>query len=157
MNVPAIAVSGASGLVGQRLLPLLADDPHVDRVIALDVREPAQRSTKLEFHRIDIAGTDLRPVLEGVDVVVHLAGVVVMFWRPLQTLVVMRMLGARRATPDQAQRLEPAWRSVAQQLGIRPRRYALAVLPSDALNAFACGGSLLVVTAYAIDTCPATR
>jgi len=85
---------------------------------------------------------------------VHLAGVVVMFWRPLQTLVVMRMLGARRATPDQAQRLEPAWRSVAQQLGIRPRRYALAVLPSDELNAFACGGSLLVVTAYAIDTLP---
>ena len=49
-------------------------------------------------------------------------------------LLVMRMLGARRATPDQARRLEPAWRSVAQQLGIRPRRYALAVLPSDELN-----------------------
>jgi Zn-dependent protease with chaperone function len=85
---------------------------------------------------------------------VHLAAVVVMFWRPLQAVLVMRMLGARRATPEQAGRLEPAWRSVAQQLGIRPRRYALAVLPSDELNAFACGGSLLVVTSYAIDTLP---
>jgi len=84
----------------------------------------------------------------------HLALVVLMFWRPLQTVVVMRMLGARKATPEQAQRLEPAWRSVAQQLGIRPRRYALAVLPSDELNAFACGGSLLVVTSYAIDALP---
>lgn len=76
MNVPAIAVSGASGLVGQRLLAMLGDVGHVDRVVALDARAPAQRSTKLEFHRVDIAGTDLRPVLEGVDVVVHLAGVV---------------------------------------------------------------------------------
>ena len=84
----------------------------------------------------------------------HLALVVVMFWRPLQTVLVMRMLGAGRATNDEAARLEPAWRSVAQQLGIRPRRYALAVLPSDELNAFACGGSLLVVTSYAIETLP---
>ena len=76
MNAPSIAVTGASGLVGQRLLPLLTGDPAVERVVALDVREPALRSTKLEFHRVDIAGTELRPVLEGVDVVVHLAGVV---------------------------------------------------------------------------------
>jgi len=84
----------------------------------------------------------------------HLGLVVVMFWRPLQTVLVMRMLGASRATVDEAAQLEPAWRSVAQQLGIRPRRYALAVLPSDELNAFACGGSLLVVTSYAIETLP---
>ena len=86
--------------------------------------------------------------------VVHLASVVVMFWRPLQTVLVMRMLGASRATYDEAARLEPAWRSVAHQLGIKPKRYALAVLPSDELNAFACGGSLLVVTSYAIETLP---
>jgi len=85
---------------------------------------------------------------------IHLAGVVVMFVRPLQAVLVMRMLGARRADADQARRLEPAWRSVAQQLGIPPRRYALAVLPSEELNAFACGGSLLVVTAYAIEALP---
>jgi Zn-dependent protease with chaperone function len=86
--------------------------------------------------------------------VAHLAGVVVMFWRPLQTVLVMRMLGAARASVEEASRLEPAWRSVAQQLSIRPRRYRLAVLPSDELNAFACGGSLLVVTSYAIETLP---
>ncbi|MET0627648.1 MAG: NAD-dependent epimerase/dehydratase family protein [Acidimicrobiia bacterium] len=74
--MPAIAVTGASGLVGQRLLPLLAADASVERVVALDVREPQSRSAKITFHRVDIAGTDLRPVLAGVDVVVHLAGVV---------------------------------------------------------------------------------
>jgi nucleoside-diphosphate-sugar epimerase len=76
MDVPAIAVTGASGLVGQRLLPRLADHPDVTRVVALDVREPEWRGRALEFHRVDIAGTDLKPILEGVDTVVHLAGVV---------------------------------------------------------------------------------
>jgi len=76
MNVVVIALTGASGLVGQRLLPLLADDPRVEQVVALDARDLHRRQAKVTFHRVDIAGTDLRPVLEGVDVVVHLAGVV---------------------------------------------------------------------------------
>ena len=86
--------------------------------------------------------------------VLHLSAVVVTFWRPLQNVLVMRMLGARRASPEQARRLEPAWRSVAQQLGLPRRRFALAVLASDELNAFACGGSLLIVTSYAIEALP---
>ena len=85
---------------------------------------------------------------------VHLGAIVIMFWRPLQTVLVMRMLGASRATQDEAARLEPAWRSVADRLDIKTKRYALAVLPSDDLNAFACGGSLLVITSYAIETLP---
>ena len=76
MDVPSVAITGASGLVGSRLLPLLDADPAIDRVVALDVREPDARRSKVEFHRVDIAGTELRPLLEGVDVVVHLAGVV---------------------------------------------------------------------------------
>ena len=76
MEVPAIAVTGASGLVGQRLLPLLVEHPDVTRVVALDVREPGWHSRNLEFHRVDIAGTDLKPLFEGIDTVVHLAGVV---------------------------------------------------------------------------------
>jgi nucleoside-diphosphate-sugar epimerase len=76
MEVPAIAVTGASGLVGQRFLPLLVAHPAVTRVVALDVREPGWRSRNLEFQRVDIAGTELKPLLEGIDTVVHLAGVV---------------------------------------------------------------------------------
>ncbi len=33
-------------------------------------------------------------------------------------------------------------------------RFVIAVLPIDELNAFACGGHLVVVTSYAIDTLP---
>jgi len=76
MDVHSIAVTGASGLVGQRLLSLLAADPSVRRIVGLDVREPDRRVRALEFNRVDIAGVELRPLLEGVDVVVHLAGVV---------------------------------------------------------------------------------
>jgi nucleoside-diphosphate-sugar epimerase len=76
MEVSAVAVTGASGLVGQRLLPLLAVHPDVTRVVALDVREPEWRSRRVEFQRVDIAGTELKPLLEGIDTVVHLAGVV---------------------------------------------------------------------------------
>jgi nucleoside-diphosphate-sugar epimerase len=74
--VHRIAVTGAAGLVGRHLLPALADHPAVEGVVGLDVREPDRRPKAVGFHRVDIAGTPLRPVLEGVDVVVHLAGVV---------------------------------------------------------------------------------
>ena len=84
----------------------------------------------------------------------HLAAGFVMFLRPMQSMLTMRLLGAHPPQPEQAIRLEPAWRSVAQQLNLPPRRFRLAVLDSDELNAFACGGSLLVVTSYAIEVLP---
>jgi UDP-glucose 4-epimerase len=76
MGVHSVAVTGASGLVGRHLLPVLASHPDVDRVLGLDVREPERRPRAVEFARVDIAGTELKPLLEGIDVVVHLAGVV---------------------------------------------------------------------------------
>jgi nucleoside-diphosphate-sugar epimerase len=62
-------------LLGQRLLPLL-DAAGFERIVGLDVRDPARRTRHLQFHRVDIAGTDLRPLLEGVDTIVHLAAIV---------------------------------------------------------------------------------
>jgi UDP-glucose 4-epimerase len=76
MDVVAIAVTGASGLVGQRLLPRLAEDDQVTRLIGLDVREPRRRVRDLHFHRVDIGGAELKPLLEAADVLVHLATVV---------------------------------------------------------------------------------
>jgi nucleoside-diphosphate-sugar epimerase len=76
MSMHSVAVTGASGLVGRHLLPVLAEHADVARVVGLDVREPERRPRTVEFHRVDIAGTELKPLLEGIDVVVHLAGVV---------------------------------------------------------------------------------
>jgi nucleoside-diphosphate-sugar epimerase len=68
----SIAVTGAAGVLGQRLLPLLDAST---RVVALDVREPERRTPQLEFHRVDLATADVKPLLEGVDVIVHLAAI----------------------------------------------------------------------------------
>ena len=70
-----VAVTGVSGFLGQRLLPLLDANPRVDRVIGLDVRDPARRARKLDFHRVDVLGTELTPFLRGARTIVHLAAV----------------------------------------------------------------------------------
>ena len=86
--------------------------------------------------------------------VVYLASVVVLFLRPVQVIVLARLLGTRWPTRDERVRLDTAWRSVLQAAGLPARRYVLAVLPADELNAFACGGHLVVVTSLAIEALP---
>lgn len=75
-DMVAVAVTGASGLVGQRLVEHLTGCAEVTRIVGLDVREPARRVRGFEFHLVDVAHADLKPLLEAVDVVVHLASVV---------------------------------------------------------------------------------
>lgn len=84
----------------------------------------------------------------------YLAAVVLLFLRPVQVFVLAPLLGARRPTPAQRSVLAPAWRPVLQANDLPGRRYVLAVLPSQELNAFACGGHLVVVTSYAIEALP---
>lgn len=76
MSALTVAVTGVAGFLGQRLVPHLAAQPEIGRIVGLDVREPPRRSAPLELHRVDIAGHDLKPLLEGVDVLVHLAAIV---------------------------------------------------------------------------------
>jgi len=71
-----IAVTGAAGLVGSALLSVLADAPDVTRLVGIDVQEPIRRVRGLEFHRADVAHSELKPLFDGVDVIVHLASVV---------------------------------------------------------------------------------
>ena len=72
----SIAVTGASGVVGQRLLPALAAQPTLTRLVGLDVRPPRRRIRDLEFYLVDIARSELKPLVEGIDVLIHLATVV---------------------------------------------------------------------------------
>lgn len=73
-----VGVTGATGDLGRLLLPRLAADPRVARVIALDIAAP-QPIEKVEFRKVDLTrpGTEneLRQVLEetGVDALYHLA------------------------------------------------------------------------------------
>ena len=84
----------------------------------------------------------------------YLAAVLLLFFRPVQVGVLAPLLGARRPTRRERATLDIAWRSVLQANRLPARRFVIAVLPIDELNAFACGGHLVVVTSYAIDTLP---
>jgi nucleoside-diphosphate-sugar epimerase len=57
-----VVVTGAAGPLGQRVCALATADPGVSRLIALDAQ-------------VDLAVTDLKPLFEGADVIVHLAEV----------------------------------------------------------------------------------
>ena len=84
----------------------------------------------------------------------YLAAVVLLFLKPVQVVVLARLLGARRPTRDERVRLDTAWRGVLEAARLPARRYVLAVLPAEELNAFACGGHLVVVTTLAIEILP---
>lgn len=84
----------------------------------------------------------------------YLALAVVLFVHGAQLLLVAPLLGARRPDGDERSVLLPAWRPVLQANGLPDRRYVLAVLPSGEVNAFACGGHLVVVTSYALEALP---
>lgn len=72
-----VAVTGAAGPVGRRLVDLLLADESVDAVVAVDRHTPNPAHVahpRVEVHRIQLKGADLAPVLRDVDVVCHLAG-----------------------------------------------------------------------------------
>jgi nucleoside-diphosphate-sugar epimerase len=75
-----VAVTGVGGLLGRALVARLREDPRaVTRVLGLDLRVPGDLALApsdalaLELHAVDVRDAALVGLLEGVDVVVHLA------------------------------------------------------------------------------------
>jgi nucleoside-diphosphate-sugar epimerase len=72
-----VAVTGAEGLIGRRVVDLLLDDPAVGRVVAIDLpgasgpAGPARRG--LEHRPSDVRDPAIADALSGADAVVHLA------------------------------------------------------------------------------------
>ena len=71
-----IAVTGAAGYIGQLLIERLAARPEVDKITAIDLHRPARMPAKVEFHSCDIRDRKLVKLLEGADVIIHLAFIV---------------------------------------------------------------------------------
>lgn len=74
-----------------------------------------------------------------------------LFIRPFQTLVLTPVLGARRPTATEAAAIAPLWDQIVSTTGKSTSRFVVRILPSEELNAFACGGHLVVVTSYAVE------
>jgi nucleoside-diphosphate-sugar epimerase len=72
-----IVITGATGNVGSRLVPQLLSRPEVTSVVGIARRLPVDPDPQVEWHAMDIAEDDVRPVLDGADVVVHLAWLLV--------------------------------------------------------------------------------
>jgi Zn-dependent protease with chaperone function len=81
-------------------------------------------------------------------------GAVLLFVRPIQAVVLTPLFGARRPTWQELRIIEPLWRRIARFNELPADRYMLRVLPLEELNAFACGGHLVVVTTFAIEELP---
>jgi nucleoside-diphosphate-sugar epimerase len=70
----AVAVTGAAGPVGRRLVDRLCDDSDVTRVVVIDRRPLRRRHDKVVAHSVQLRGADIAGILDGVDTVIHLAG-----------------------------------------------------------------------------------
>lgn len=81
-----VALTGATGDLGQLLLPLLEADERVGFILALDVVRPERTADKVEYRRLDLAGHGAdgrlaQLLLEHeIDAVYHLA----FLWSPIQ-------------------------------------------------------------------------
>lgn len=79
-----------------------------------------------------------------------LAGIA-LFVPSVQALVLSPVFGARKPTPEELSIITPIWRDLAVAANLPQNRYTIRVIDSEELNAFACGGNLLIVTSFAVD------
>jgi Zn-dependent protease with chaperone function len=75
---------------------------------------------------------------------------ILLFSRAVQRFVLVRLIGARLPTSRERTLLEEAWHPIVYRNSLERRRFVLAVVDTDSLNAFACGGHLVVVSSHAI-------
>jgi Zn-dependent protease with chaperone function len=74
-----------------------------------------------------------------------------LFVRRFQVRVLTPVLGARRPTEHEEATIAPLWSEIVRTNRLPDDRYVVRILPSDELNAFACGGHLVVVTSFALE------
>jgi len=74
-----------------------------------------------------------------------------LFVPSVQVAVLSPLLGARRPSADELEVITPIWRDLAATANQPQYRFVIRVIDSDELNAYACGGHLLIMTSFAID------
>lgn len=73
-----------------------------------------------------------------------------LFVPSIQITVLSPFFGARKPHADELAIIAPIWRDLAVRANLPQYRYAVRVVDSDDLNAFACGGHLVIVTSFAL-------
>jgi UDP-glucose 4-epimerase len=68
-----VVVTGASGNVGTSVLAALGREPAVDEIIGIARRRPDLDLPKVHWGQADVTTSELEPIFEGADAVIHLA------------------------------------------------------------------------------------
>lgn len=68
-----VVVTGATGNVGTSVVRALAADPAVNEIVAVARRAPKRPLERAQFLAADVTESDLGPMFQGADAVVHLA------------------------------------------------------------------------------------
>jgi len=71
-----ICITGSSGYLGSLVLEKLEEHPQIKSIVGIDINHPRKTYKKLEFHKKDITENGLWEVMEGCDVLLHLAFIV---------------------------------------------------------------------------------
>lgn len=74
-----------------------------------------------------------------------------LFVPSIQVALLSPFFGARRPDDEELTILAPIWRDLAARANLPQYRYSIRVIDSDDLNAFACGGHLVIVTSFALE------
>ena len=73
-----MAVTGINSGLGGALVPKLQKEPTVEKIIGIDISEYKGNPEKVEIHKLDIRDQEgMERALKGVDVLIHLAFIVV--------------------------------------------------------------------------------
>ncbi|MEV0037283.1 M48 family metalloprotease [Streptomyces sp. NPDC050804] len=83
-----------------------------------------------------------------------LAGGLLVFHRPTESVIARRLLGLRHPLPQERALLEPVWREVTARAGVEAETYELWIEDSDSLNAVAAAGHIVGVTRFAMHQLP---
>jgi nucleoside-diphosphate-sugar epimerase len=68
-----VVITGATGNVGTSVLEALADEQGIEEIVGIARRIPERQFPRTRFLAADVGKTDLVPLFEGADAVVHLA------------------------------------------------------------------------------------
>jgi nucleoside-diphosphate-sugar epimerase len=112
-----VAIVGATGNVGSAVVRALGHDERVREIVGIARRRPAgSPSPKVTWKVADVARDDLVPVLDGADVVVHLAWLIQPDRHPA-TMEAVNVGGSRRVF-DAALRAGAGTLVVASSVGV---------------------------------------
>ena len=102
-----VVVVGATGNVGTSVLEALGHDEGVDQIVGVARRVPSTAYPKTTWRQANVTSSDLVPLFEGADVVIHLA------WsiqpsHDIETLLRTNVFGSQRVLDAVAAAAVPA-------------------------------------------------